>query len=157
VKAARGTLRPDRRRRAAAATAGNWPPLDGTPPDWLPADAATVYRRVVALLGGTLTAGDEFALSRYASLLCHWRRCNRQLAVEGLTLTTKPLSGPAVEKPHPAARLLTAIAAELRAMEDRFGLSPTSRNKLAPAEPPTEADQAETKFFPSVIPLPNGA
>jgi P27 family predicted phage terminase small subunit len=155
IKRCRGTLR--KRDRKAAPAPSTWPPLGNDVPDWLAPDAAEVYVRVVKLLAGTLTAGDEFALSRYASLLCHWRRAHQTLADEGPTLTVKTMSGPAVEKQHPAARLLTSIAAELRAIEDRFGMNAASRRKLAAPEPADPTAAAESKFFPSVIPLPNGA
>jgi P27 family predicted phage terminase small subunit len=146
--AARGSWRAKARGKA-----GEPRPADPLPaaPDYLTAGERSCYRRVAALLGQCRvgTAADVDAVARYACLLLHWRRCNEQVNREGLTILEASGEN-TVSRPNPAARLLTAIAAELRAMEDRFGLNPSARARLV-VEQPTEADQAEAKFF-KVVP-----
>lgn len=76
-----------------------------------------------------LRATDGTALSRYCDDLATYWEVTEQLRVEGLTYEVNSLHGQ-YKRVHPLVAIQDRLAARLVSMEDRFGLTPQSRQQL---------------------------
>lgn len=133
IKAARGTLRPDRDGEAdevvdlPSAEPGITPP-----PEWLEPDALAEWKRVVPMLEAArvLSVVDYSQLAAYATAHGLAVKASKQLKRQGLT--TKRANGSVCANP------LIAIAREARAQALRiaieYGLTPAARTRIRPNE-----------------------
>lgn len=121
-------------------------------PDFLGDEAKAIWRKVTAQLyrAGLLAKVDGWMLARYCVLWVEWQRAGSWLTDYGqaslkLTATGQPLAADL----WPHARLLMALSAELRRIEQHFGMSPSARTALR-VENPAHADRdtdPKAKFF----------
>jgi P27 family predicted phage terminase small subunit len=106
------------------------PPSPLEPPDWLPDDAASEWRRIGPELHRLhlLTVLDVAPFAAYCVALARWQQTERVLAREG----AGQLSGTVLQR-------LVRIAARERADATRygaqFGLGPPNRQRLAGGRP----------------------
>lgn len=140
LRVIKGEARPSRTRPAPKADAGI-----PRPPAGMSAQAAAEWKRVVPLLTkrGNLTLLDRAALWAYCEA---WSRA--------LTATKAFNAGsPVVKsqndrggKKNPAAQIARDAATELRIWCDEFGMTPSSRGRMA--APPEEEDEIERLIAP---------
>lgn len=141
IKAARGTLRPDRDGEEGdqvdlpAPEAGITPP-----PEWLEPDALAEWNRVVPMLEAAhvLSVVDYSQLAAYATAHGLAVKATKQLKRQGLT--TKRANGSVMANP------LIAIAREARAQALRiaieYGLTPAARTRIRPNEDQPDVPEA---------------
>jgi P27 family predicted phage terminase small subunit len=133
IKAMRGTLRSDRRRNdepQPEAVA-----LD--PPDDLQGEAADEWRRIVPELHacGLLSRLDYAALLGYCQALGRWREAEREIQRQGLLVKSPngfPVQNPYLSVANRAMKQVKEFASE-------FGLTPSSRTRIAISPPDDEA------------------
>lgn len=140
ILALRGSNRAERR--------GDEPVPDRRPPrvpTWLPKDGRPIYRELVRQLDamGILGRPDQHLLARYVQLMLRWLQAEKFLNENGQTYlvrgrgkknpeTGEREPGPVIGvKTYPQVRIARALAGELLRMEDRMGLSPSARARLA--------------------------
>lgn len=131
-----------------AASRANEPTPDPRPPTfpkWLPHDLRPIWRELVRQLKGMGIASraDALVLARYVQMTAQWTKLQQFLNENGLTYVVRgrgkkdPATGERVPGPvigvrtYPQVRIAGRIAVELLKMEDRFGLSPSARARLA--------------------------
>lgn len=119
---------------------------DGRPPcpTWLRPEAKAAWKRLVPILErmNVLTLADGLTLARYCEMWAQWQ----DLAVwaqEG-DLYCHTESGMAI---HPKATLLLRYGEALTRLEDRFGLSPSARARLAIAKEEDDKVDPVEGFF----------
>jgi P27 family predicted phage terminase small subunit len=125
TKVLQGTYRPDR----APGEVFPEPPDDLTPPDWLSEPARDKWSELAPILAdqGLLTECDLDILSLYCNTWVRWREADDALQREGMTTTAQ--SG--YQQVSPYYTIASKSQAELRALADRLGLSPSARSRIA--------------------------
>lgn len=110
------------------------------PPDWLPDDGKSEWRRVAPLLLAmrVLRDTDLTALAVYCEAYSRYREARRILDLEGLTSDT----GMGGIKTHPATTILNAALSQMVRLQAEFGLTPSSRSRVA-SEAPKEKSEFE--------------
>ncbi len=130
LKAA-GTYRKDRHERPqiAAKKVEGLPPM----PAHLPNQCRADWQRVCGILttAKILTEGDLDAVGRYCVLLWMSREATANLEATGPVIEYETRHGKTV-KPNPSARVVLDCARELRALGERLGFDPVSRQRLDP-------------------------
>jgi P27 family predicted phage terminase small subunit len=124
-----------------------------TPP-WLAADAKAAYDFLADHLHelGLLTAIDQGALVRYATLWTSYRRSAEFVAKNGEVYPVRGKPGPDGKpqvfafKAYPQAKLMVSLSAELLRLEREFGLTPAARARLE-APPSDEEDDGAPGYF----------
>lgn len=105
---------------------------DGPPmPEHLPTECAPDWTRICGLLtaAGILTDADLDAVARIVFLLDMERRARKDLSKDGPTVKLQTKHGE-VHKPHPSFKVLMETGRELRALGERFGFDPYSRQRI---------------------------
>ena len=128
---ARGTYRKDRhdRPQIAAKKVEGLPPM----PAHLPDQCREDWQRVCGILttAKILTEGDLDAVGRYCLLLWMSREATANLEATGPVIVYETRHGKTV-KPNPSARVVLDCARELRALGERLGFDPVSRQRIDP-------------------------
>jgi P27 family predicted phage terminase small subunit len=125
---------------------------EGTPdrPDWLDADAAQVWDRLVPLLQamGVLTRIDGNALGRYCRLWSRWRKAEDFIDSRGEMYPIKDEKG-AVRcfQQWPQVSIANKLAAQLSRLEAEFGMTPSARARIQLTSQNQEATNAKARFF----------
>jgi P27 family predicted phage terminase small subunit len=129
VKLMRGTARPHRLNRAEP----KLPPVAPAMPAALPADARTTWRWLVRLLTPmrVLTKSDAATLMLAATRLEDYLRLRERVAAEGATYTTETVSGSVFHRTRPEVQLAAAAWRDVSRLLGEFGLSPSSRSRVA--------------------------
>lgn len=108
--------------------------LAGAPPrpEWLTGEAVVAWDYVVPLLlgAGVLTPLDGLTLATWCTTWSRWRACLAVLERDGETYTATTAHGTTRQVQRPEAGLSIALAAELRQLGDRLGLTPAARTRL---------------------------
>ena len=129
-----GTHRPDRHGQKNAASAGF---ERGAPdmPDGLSDRAAAAWERIVPQLesAGVLALADSSALQVLCEAWADWMAARDSIERDGLTYTTESTAGGLAIKANPAATMKADADRRIRAWLVEFGLTPSSRTKLAGA------------------------
>jgi P27 family predicted phage terminase small subunit len=124
-------------------------------PEWLAPDAKASYDFLADHLHelGLLTAIDQGALVRYATIWTSYRRCAEFVAKNGEVYPVRSKPRPDGTpghvlgfKAYPQAKLLVTLSAELLRLEREFGLTPAARARLACA-PLEEEDDGAAGYF----------
>ncbi len=113
-------------------------------PAWMPKLGRPLFRELCRQLSamGILGTCDRNVLARYVLLFLRWRRAEEFLEKHGDTWVVrgkgkKQPDGTRTEGPvlgwrtYPQVRISRQTAAEMLRIEDRIGLSPTARARLA--------------------------
>ena len=131
-----GTYRPDRHAKPvlAAQKAAYLPQF----PAHLPESCRDDWQRVCGLLFDfkILTTADNDMLERYVFLLDVQRRAQAEITRDGVTTKTATKAGVS-HRAHPAFRVLTDSARELRAIGERLAFDPYARQKINIEATPT--------------------
>ncbi len=153
VKKLRGTYRADRANPHEPLA----PALTKTPapPDWLSADGRNAWRRIVRLLVSmrVLSGADLDLAAVLADQLGTYEQAGRALK-DKASLTFVVTDGDGTAKavqPWPEIKIKQAAAAEIRRLVEHFGLSPSSRSRIAaivPAAPAEDDPFAEFETSP---------
>jgi P27 family predicted phage terminase small subunit len=111
------------------------------PPEWLPEDGQREWRRVAPLLLAmrVLRDTDLTALAVYCESYARYRQAQQELQDNG-SLTTD--TGTGSIKTHPSVTVLNQAVAQMRAFMVEFGLTPSSRGRVA-SEAPRELSEFE--------------
>lgn len=150
-----------------AARRGEEPQPDRRPPrvpTWLPKAGRPIYRETVRQLDamGILGRCDQNLVARYVQLMLRWLQVEQFLNENGQTYVVRGRGkknpetgerepGPVIGvKTYPHVRIARSLASELLRMEDRMGLSPSARARLAGfvnAGAPGGAGDAKDAYF----------
>lgn len=124
-----GTFRKDRHDRPQIPAE----PIEGMPvmPAHLPEVCRPDWQRVCRILTSAkiLTESDLDAVARYVLLLWMNKEATAELEATGPVITYETKHGK-TSKPNPAARVVLDTAKELRALGDKLGFDPASRQRL---------------------------
>ena len=136
IHMAEGTFRPCRHGNTATAPSGR-----PSKPQRLKGAAAAYWRRVLDRLEtiGVLATTDVEAIARYCETLAEYDAALIDLAKFGrLQLIKNDLGRVKCVMQSPCVGIVNKLRAELRRMEDEFGLTPASRASLhvAPKQAP---------------------
>lgn len=113
-------------------------------PAWVNGTAKTKWDNLTKMLDrmGILTVVDGGALARYCVLWQRWLVSERFLKTYGHQYEIKGRGGQIVYKAYPELKAAQGLFAELRRLEQEFGLTPSARTRIS-AEA-TSAGQAAT-------------
>lgn len=140
---ARGTYRKDRHERPVLSPEL----LQNVPdcPDHLPESCRADWFRICGLLAGLgiLTNADLDSVGRYVLLLQMQRQATAELST-GPTVKTTTRHGE-VHKQHPAFKVLLECSRELRAIGEKLGFDPLSRQRINLTNPPEAKDHDSFK------------
>ena len=124
----------------ASALATEPQPRTGAPePDSsVPAEAAAIYRAVVAVMPRDFyTKADDAALEMFGRTFRRYRACEQFNEEHGLVMTVRDDKGNVKwTQPTPQASLSVKILPQLRALAAELGLSPAARARLTVAAAP---------------------
>ena len=111
------------------------------PPDWLPDDGKSEWRRVAPLLLAmrVLRDTDLTALAVYCESYARYRQARKDLDANGSMYTD---TGTDSIKAHPAVTVLNAAIAQMGRLQAEFGLTPSARSRVA-SEAPKEKSEFE--------------
>lgn len=100
---------------------------------------------------GILTRVDGNALARYCRLWQRWRTAEEFIEEHGDQYPVKDKDGTVISfRLFPSARVAMALAAELRRLEQEFGLTPAARTRISEEARSAGASVAEphkARFF----------
>lgn len=99
----------------------------------LNADESAMWRVVVSHMEALnlIRPSDAVSVARYACYLVDWIKHRQQIDREGATNLVKSNHNPeGLIRKHPLLDLLNSLESRLIALEDRYGLSPRSRQEL---------------------------
>lgn len=133
-------------------------------PTWLPKAGRPAYRTLTKQLAamGILGTCDQSLLARYVTLFLRWLQVEKFLTENGQTYVVRGRSkknketgerepGPVIGvRTYPHVRISRGLSGELLRMEDRMGLSPSARARLAGCVNPEGAGGAgdpKLKYF----------
>lgn len=135
------TGNPGKRPVRRAAEAGRKRLRAPSPPEWLPAEGQEEWRRVAPLLLAmrVLRDTDLMALAVYCEAVARFRQARQDLDDNG-GLTTD--TGTGSIKTHPSVTVLNQAVAQMRAFMVEFGMTPSSRGRVA-SEAPREKSELE--------------
>lgn len=107
------------------------------PPAFVEGNALEIWRRYAELLASArlLTEADANAFGRYCRNLARWVDLQDELDA-GLTYAIETASG-TVMRPKPQFLIADRLERMLLAIEDRFGLSPSERQRIMAARSQT--------------------
>jgi len=92
---------------------------------------------------GVLAKNDWPQLERYCVYLERWRRCEKQIAKEGMDYATEDLV-----KEHALLRESHRLDKALKQIEANFGLTPSARTRLTVVPgPAAEPAGGKSRFF----------
>ncbi len=119
-------------------------PARPTCPTHLSRRAKVEWKRVSVQLErmGLLTQLDRSMLALYCQAYGRWVEAEEEAAVHGLVVKTK--SGMLIQNPY--LGIANRAAKQLHEFLVEFGMSPSSRTRVS-ATPPTDADNAKSRFF----------
>jgi P27 family predicted phage terminase small subunit len=108
-------------------------PETQAPPDWLDASAQGEWRRLAPMLvrQGVLTEMDLDALTAYCVAWSTWKDATQKIRTFGMVIKTKtgyPITSPYIPIANKAMATMKALMTE-------FGMTPSSRNRVARVEP----------------------
>ena len=134
LKQLEGTFRADR----AQGEIFPQSPQSVFPPEHLSEPAREKWRELAPILSrnGLLTECDLDTLALYCATWVRWQDAETRLQTEGATTTAQ--SG--YRQVSPDFTIASKSAAELRALSDRLGLSPSARGRIH-IQPPPENDE----------------
>ena len=142
LKVLRGTARRHRLNRAEPKP----PPGAPAMPAALPADARVTWRWLLRLLRPmrVVTKSDAATLLLAAVRLQDFLTLRRVVDAEGSTYTTTTVSGSVFHRTRPEVQLAAAAWRDVSRLLGEFGLSPSTRSRVAsamrPAEPQDELE-----------------
>jgi len=130
------------------------PPNEPTPdaarvdlpaPDWLPDEGRAEWTRIVPLLAknGLLTELDTVALAAYCAAFAEWREASAMIKKFGMVI--KAPSGYPI--PSPYGPIASKAFARMRLLLVEFGLTPSSRTRVARATPKLEPTNPLERFI----------
>lgn len=128
-----------RPRKSTAKVESVLPAAIPTMPAHLTVEARKEWRRLLPLLAerGSLTPADSAALALYCETFSRWLLAKKDVAENGLTVTTTVLdsSGNPISnrKVNPALRIVETCERSLRNFLREFGLTPATRERVLPA------------------------
>lgn len=137
--AVKAQLAPVRSKRGPAlAKATQAQPQGVQPPAWLDADGLIEWNARASSLSAAklLTEIDAGAFARYCVNFARWRAMVGRLQLEGEDYLVESAHG-TYRRPHPLAARADALEVRLIALEDRFGLNPTERQRIMAARAQT--------------------
>lgn len=125
-------------------------------PAFLGDEAQAIWRQVTTQLhaAGLLAPVDGWMLARYCVLWVEWQHAGRWLTDYGQAALKVTEDGqPLHADLWPQARLLMTLSAELRRIEQHFGMSPSARASFGPVPGRQDGDEenatSKNRFFRS--------
>jgi P27 family predicted phage terminase small subunit len=119
-------------------------PLSSIPkmPAYMPSECAEDWVQVCStLLGnGLLTHEDLHGIEAYCVLRLQYREALEKIALEGQVIIEANGNGIESRKVHPAWRVMLDSQKEIRAIQDRIGYNPYTRQKLTLVKDEENAD-----------------
>ena len=119
-------------------------PARPSPPACLTASARAEWKRIVPDLErlGLLTRLDRTALALYCQAYGRWFDAEKKAAAHGMVVKSK--RGALIQNPY--LGIANRAWKQVHEMIAEFGMSPSSRTRVT-ATPPTDADNAKSRFF----------
>lgn len=134
LKILQGTYEPSRENRKAPAPSGDL----SDPPDWMPEDAAAIWREAVqSAPAGLLKRLDQSVMEVWCTSVASYRASVKAIASEGAIVTGS--QGQPVQNPH--LRNMTAQASVISRCVREMGFSPSARGSVEVVhDTPAESD-----------------
>jgi P27 family predicted phage terminase small subunit len=131
VKAQKTPVRSTRAAPAKAAVA-EVVESGGKAPAWLTGEGLAIWRKNAPILRGQklLSAADEPAFARYCRNFAKWLDLRKGLDRDGYTYDAETTSGGKLRRADPSFLIADRLERQLLAMEDRFGMNPSERQRL---------------------------
>ena len=113
-------------------------------PEWLEGRALEYWQHLVPMLGSIslLRQTDGAAFARYCQLYARWQQCDEFIKIHGYSYTTE-----AGIKTYPEAQIFLRLSEALNKLEDRFGLTPSARVRVAGSVGEKKDKNNKSKFF----------
>lgn len=110
-------------------------------PEWLSKDAKQEWERLLPELDATsmLKKVDMAAFAGYCDSLAMWKRANKVIDMEGLTVET--IQGSL--KAHPAVAIRDKALEKMKSFAIEFGFTPASRSRVTQPDQDKEEDPME--------------
>lgn len=133
-------------------------PEPGAPacPSWISEEAKRVWRRTVKQLDamGVITKVDRDALTSYCVTFARWREMEEFIKESGVMYALRDEKG-AVRcmQQYPQVSIARQLLLLVRAYQQEFGMTPSSRSGIVSNAPRIEDDEEEF-FGPQPVPAP---
>jgi len=131
VKAAKAPVRSARQSAPAVAVEAE---VEGRlkAPAWLKGEALAIWEKRGPILRELrlLQASDELAFARYCRNFAKWLQLREQLDKRGYTYLATTTGGGKLRRADPAFLVADRLERQLLALEDRFGMSPSERQRI---------------------------
>lgn len=124
-----------RRSKAAAEPAPAAYAVDGaSPPAWLKGDGLALWNERAPILSQAklLTAADVGTFARYCRNFALWLKLRDEMDKDGATYETVSKHGTLL-RANPSFLIADRLERQLLAVEDRFGLNPSERQRIVAA------------------------
>jgi len=119
------------------------------PPGWLDGVAKKEFKRIVKELKeiGLVTNVDVNALALYCDAYSNYVKCSQIIEEEGLMVEYTNKAAETNKVPHPLLTKKKQLHEQMKSLAVEFGLTPSSRAKLAlPKEEPKQPTPFEQEF-----------
>ena len=141
--ALRGSWRAEGRKDEPKAPAGRPTTPSLSPPEL--AEWAVMCDRLESM--NLLAKTDGNTIERYARMMVEYRGLCAFIAENGSTFTTTDGQGNEIPKSRPEVAQRNTLAAELRRIEQAFGLTPSARAECATKGQGKEQPEGKARFF----------
>lgn len=133
VKAAKAPVRSTR--KPAAVSADQVQEGGTKAPAWLKGEGLAIWQKRGPVLrqARLLAASDELAFARYCRNFALWIKLRADLDKRGYTYDASTTNGGTLRRADPSFLIADRVERQLLAVEDRFGLSPSERQKIMAA------------------------
>ena len=104
----------------------------GRAPAWLKGDGLVMWERIAPKLRAArlLQSTDELAFARYCKNFALWRKLREQLDRRGYTYDATTTTGGKLRRADPNFLIADRLERQLLAVEDRFGMNPSERQRI---------------------------
>lgn len=132
VRAAKEPVRSTRAKAPVAAAPPEVQESGLRAPAWLKGEALAMWQKRGPLLREQrlLSAVDEPAFARYCRNFAKWLQLREQLDKRGYTYLATTTGGGKLRRADPAFLVADRLERQLLAVEDRFGMSPSERQRI---------------------------
>lgn len=131
IKSAKAAVR-STRKRAGAAEAVEVLESGLKAPSWLKGEALEIWNKRAPIMREMrlLMAADELAFARYCRNFAKWQQLRAQLDRRGYTYDATTTSGGKLRRADPTFLIADRLERQLLAVEDRFGMNPSERQRI---------------------------
>ncbi len=119
------------------------------PPAWLDSVAKKEFKRIATELEelDLITNVDVNALATYCDAYSDYIECTKIIQQEGLMIEHTNKAGETNSVPHPLLTKKKQLHEQMKTLATEFGLTPSSRAKIAISKPEEKEKTEEEKLF----------